>query len=149
MKTLLAIVAMVLLSTAAWGQVLKGHMEDPTAWKQDGSIEKYCEDKCSIKQNNKVVTTYIECERMCMEEYAKKEPLPDSRYWLEKNDLAKPGSSKYRIMYNDSGKRREVWDGRIDKFSGVGQPATEKEAIEKLEEYRENERIDKAWRRIR
>ena len=65
-KLLLVIVSMVLLSGAAWGQsVLKGHMEDPTAWKVD--IVKQCKEKCmAIHFESGTTGQYLYCVGECV-----------------------------------------------------------------------------------
>lgn len=65
-KLLLVIVSMVLLSGAAWGQsVLKGKMEDPTAWKVD--IVKQCKEKCmAIHFESGTTGQYLYCVGECV-----------------------------------------------------------------------------------
>lgn len=172
MKKLILVVAMVLLSTSAWAcdwcndpeyQAQKLGMgnrtlplndrsgvsftaPDPTALFT--SIDKFCEEKCSVRHSDKWVTIYSECEQQCLSEYKQKEPWADSRYRLENNDI----TGHYRIMENVNGKWQVIirsWSGSDLGSSPSDHYYTKEEMDYHLERLRKKEREDKAWRPIK
>lgn len=131
MKTILAIVAMVLLSGAAWGETVDQCFD---RWKQYTS-----------GVTNNVSADYILdwCRKTPKQRFSGPDPTAwkqtDSRYRLEKNEI----TGKCRVTEF----RDNRWQNAsaFDIFDGCSC----ENASKRLEEYRQSEHENKAWRPIR
>jgi hypothetical protein len=105
---------------SVWSSPHKGHMEDPTAWKQaKGKVEALVDPN---------LTKTIELKIW-----------GDSRYRLEKNEL----TGDYRITWRDDAGK---WQFASE---AVCRDCTEKNWIELLDIFRKREQVNRAWKPIR